>query len=314
MARVWPYAALAACIIFAFSPYSSPAIALVVGMGLSLAFGNPMAKEASKVSKTLLQLSVVLIGFKMQLMPVLLAGGQGLIFAFVTIVATFAVAVAVSRWLAVTRGVSVLVASGTAICGGSAIAAVGATLRSKSEDMAVSIGTIFLLNSAALLAFPPLGHLLGLNGEQFGIWAGIAIHDVSSVAGAAKAFGNGALETAMPVKLSRALWIAPMALVVGRMAMFRDDAGEGKSALVIPWFIFAFVAASALATFVPLGTWGEAAQNVGVAGFTVTLFLIGSTISREALLKVGWRPIALGMILWVFISGASLAYILLGGR
>lgn len=311
MKTYWPYFAFALAVVYAASPWASAGVALAFGIALALLLGNPLAKLSSKVSKTLLQASVVLLGFKFDLLPVLKVGGQGFAFALATILATFGLGWLVGRWLKVSSEIGVLVSSGTAICGGSAIAAVSATLSSKDEDVAVSIGTVFLLNAIALFVFPPLGHALGLDGHGFGIWAGIAIHDISSVAGSAAAFGQGALDVAMPVKLSRALWIAPMAMAVGYLWSRRGlGEGEERNPAKFPWFILLFVAAAGARTLLPgIDSYSGQIGALAVGGFTVTLFLIGMGISREALRKVGWRPLAMGVVLWAFVSLATLAFL-----
>ncbi|MBX3117885.1 MAG: putative sulfate exporter family transporter [Fimbriimonadaceae bacterium] len=309
MKTYWPYAVFTLAIAYAVSPWASAGIALAAGIAIALCFGNPLAKASGKLSKTLLQASVVFLGFKFDLMPVLQVGAQGFIFALITILATFGLGWLIGKWLKVPQEIGILVSSGTAICGGSAIAAVSSTLSSKDEDVAVSIGTVFLLNAIALFIFPPLGHLLALDGHAFGIWSGIAIHDISSVAGSAAAYGQNALEIAMPVKLSRALWIAPMAIAIGYIWSRSRSDQEGQSGgFKFPWFILMFVAASGLRSLVPaLQSYTKPVELIAVAGFTLTLFLIGGGISREALKKVGWRPLAMGIALWAFISLTTLA-------
>lgn len=314
MKAYWPYAVFGFAIAYAVSPWASPGISLAAGILLALAFGNPLSKQSGKLSKTLLQISVVLLGFKFSLMPVLKVGGQGFVFALATILSTFAIGWLLGKWLKVPQSIGILISSGTAICGGSAIAAVSATLDSKDEDVAVSIGTVFLLNAVALFIFPPLGHLLSLDAHAFGIWSGIAIHDISSVAGSATAFGQNALDIAMPVKLSRALWIAPMALAVGYFWSKRSESEEsGKNSIKFPWFILFFICAAAARSLVPgIQDYGDQIAKIAGVGFAVTLFLIGAGISRSALKKVGWRPLAMGIGLWAFISLATLAYVKLG--
>ncbi len=310
MKAYWPYAVFAIAIAYAFSPWASPGIALAAGIALALAFGNPLSKASGKLSKTLLQISVVLLGFKFDLRPVLEVGAQGFIFALITILSTFGIGWLLGKALKVPQAIGILISSGTAICGGSAIAAVSATISSKDEDVAVSIGTIFLLNAIALFIFPPIGHLLHLDSHAFGIWSGIAIHDISSVAGSAAAFGQNALEVAMPVKLSRALWIAPMALAIGYIwsRNATPDAEGKKPTIKFPWFILFFIAAAGLRSQIPAAqAYAKHIEFAAMAGFTVTLFLIGAGISRNALKKVGWRPLALGIALWAFISLTTLA-------
>lgn len=294
-----------------FFPSTSPAAALLEGTFCALVFGNPYAAKTRKYSKYLLQISVVLLGFSFDLGPVLTAGAQGATLSAVTIVTTFAAGWFLSRKiLKVDPLVASLVCAGTAICGGSAIAALGATLGAKDEDIGISAAVIFLLNAVALFAFPWLGHAMGMRPEAFGTWAGLAIHDVASVAGAAEAFGGGAIDTAIPVKLSRVLWIVPICAVAAwwRSRQAKASGGPRVSPLsAFPWFIVLFAVASGLRTlwpegreyFVPLG-------QLAKVGFKVTLFLIGTGFSQAALKRVGVRALGLAGILWILASLLSL--------
>jgi uncharacterized integral membrane protein (TIGR00698 family) len=204
-----------------------------------------------------------------------------------------------------------LISSGTAICGGSAIAAVAPAINADSEETSVSLGTIFILNSIALFVFPLIGHSLNLTENQFGIWAAIAIHDTSSVVGASAKYGNEALQIATTVKLARALWIAPIALVFAYL--YRSKDGENKSKVAIPWFIFLFLLATVFRTYAPsaiIPSLFDSLVNLAKTGLTVTLFLIGASLSRETLKKVGIRPMLQGIILWFVISIAALLAVL----
>lgn len=297
-----------------FFPSISPAAALLDGTIFALIFGNPYAAKTRKYSKYLLQVSVVLLGFSFDLGPVLTTGAQGAALSAITIVTTFCVGWFLSRKiLKVDPLVASLVCAGTAICGGSAIAALGATLGAKDEDIGISAAVIFLLNALALLIFPPLGHSMGLAPHAFGTWAGLAIHDVASVAGAAEAFGGGAIDTAIPVKLSRVLWIVPICAVAAwwRSRQSKASGGPRVSPLsAFPWFIVLFAVASGLRTlwpegreyFVPLG-------QIAKVGFKVTLFLIGTGFSQAALKRVGVRALGLAGILWILASLLSLGAI-----
>jgi uncharacterized integral membrane protein (TIGR00698 family) len=282
----------------------APGIALGIGLGIALAVGNPWPKQTAKLSKTLLQICVVLLGFGMDLGTVLDAGRKGFLLALVTIAATLALGAAVGRILGVDRTTSALVSVGTAICGGSAIAAVGSVIGAAPAEMAVAIGTIFVLNAIALYLFPVLGHLIGLDPSQFGLWAGVAIHDVSSVVGAATAYDPAALPIATAVKLSRALWIAPLTLIAARvLPSARPDAPSPP----LPWFIGAFLVASACRSLVPaLAVVAPAIGLVAKAGLALVLFLIGTSLSLSSLRAVGWRPLAQGVTLWLFVSAAAL--------
>ncbi len=309
---------------FSLTPYATPGIALAVGTGLALTSSNPFPALSRKLAKNLLQLSIILLGFSMNLVTALAAGRDGLLFAAATILATFALAHFLARRLRIAPKTSTLIAAGSAICGGSAIAAVGAVIDAAESDMSVAMATIFLLNAAALYLFPPLGHALGLSQVQFGTWAGIAIHDVSSVVGAASRFGLPALQTATAVKLSRALWIVPVALVAahrfrqpvptGTTASTHDFHAEqpagGKRKLHLPWFIAGFLAASLARTlFPPVAAMAPALTHGATVALTLTLFLIGAGISRSTLRTVGPRPMVQGLLLWIFIATSSLILI-----
>jgi uncharacterized integral membrane protein (TIGR00698 family) len=298
---------------FCLTPWGSPPLALALGAVLALTFENPYPGPARLAAKYLLQVSVVLLGFSMDLRKVLEAGASGMVFAAATITATLVLGWATARWLAVERTTSILIASGTAICGGSAIAAVGSVIGAADAEMSVAIGTVFLLNAAALYLFPVLGHLLHLGQSQFGTWAGVAIHDISSVVGASSVYGLEALQRATAVKLSRALWIVPLSL--GAAVVFRRGRpADGRARVAVPWFIGLFLLASVVRSF----SAGVAAASptialVARAGMTLTLFLIGAGLSRRALAAVGWRPLAQGIILWVAIGGLALLVVMRSG-
>jgi uncharacterized membrane protein YadS len=214
--------------------------------------------------------------------------------------------------LKVEREVSLLVSSGTAICGGSAIAAVGSSIGASSSAMAVSTGAIFVLNAVGLIALPMLGHREGLTDQQFGLLAGISLHDIASVAGAGKAYsgaegGGAAADTAMIVKLTRVIWITPIALAA--RAWFRRYRAEDGAAVnaPFPWFILGFLAASAVRTFVPgVDSHGPQVTLISGHGFQLALFLIGAGLSMKALKAVGWRALVLAWALWVLVGGVSL--------
>ena len=275
--------------------------ALVAGLALALTLGNPFPAESKKVGKPLLQGAVVLLGFSVDLQTVLKAGAQGLGFAVVSILLVFGLGWLLQRLLKVRPTTGLLVTTGTAICGGSAIAAMASVVDADSEDVGVAVGTVFLLNAAALVLFPPLGHALHLSPAQFGVWSGIAVHDVSSVVGAATAYGGGALATATAVKLSRVLYLVPITLVAAALSK-----KEGRKAPV-PWFVGGFLLASAVRSTVPaVAALSPAVKTLATAGFALCLFLIGAGISRKALAAVGWRPLAQGAILWAAISALAL--------
>jgi len=291
----------AALLIFCVTPWASPPIALALGLVLALTLGHPLASRNSKATKLLLQTSVVLLGFGMNLQKVVEAGRTGFVFTVVTIVGTLLLGFLLGRAMNISRTTSHLISSGTAICGGSAIAAVGPVVDATDEEMSVALGTVFILNSLALFIFPMIGHRLGMTQPQFGVWAAIAIHDTSSVVGAAAKYGAEALQIATTVKLTRALWIVPVTLAT---AFFF----KRKSAKVtIPWFILYFVVASVLRTYIaaPAEVWSTLTMLARI-GLTITLFLIGAGLSRKSIAAVGARPLILGILLWIAISSVSL--------
>ena len=285
--------------------YVSPPVALAMGVFTALKVGNPFGRKTGKWTKILLQASVVLLGFGMNLANVLKAGKDGVLFTIATIFGTLILGWLIGKLLKIGDKTSTLISSGTAICGGSAIAAVAPAIDADSEEISVSLATVFILNSVALVTFPFIGHALDLTENQFGIWAAIAIHDTSSVVGASAKYGAESLQIATTVKLARALWIAPIALV---FALFYGKKG-GKTKIAIPWFIFLFLLATVFRSYAP--NWVQPSVfdslvNLAKAGLTVTLFLIGSSLSRETLRKVGLKPFLQGVLLWMAISAVSL--------
>ena len=295
-------------------PQVTPAIALFMGLALALVAGQAYPKFAKKTSKYLLQASVVGLGFGMNLHESLASGKEGMLFTIVSVVVVMVIGFFVGKWLRVDRKTAYLISSGTAICGGSAIAAVAPVVKADDNQMSVSLGTIFVLNAIALFIFPPIGHWLGMTQEQFGEWAAIAIHDTSSVVGAGEAFDRSyfpdaegkALQIATLIKCTRALWIIPLALVT--TLIFK----EKNSKIYIPWFIFLFVLAMIANTYIALPTQ-VTGSIVWLAkkGLTVTLFLIGSGLSVDVLRSVGIKPMIQGILLWIVIALLSLAVILL---
>jgi len=288
----------------------TPPEALTAGMALALLVGNPHARQTAITAKLLLQTSVVVLGFSMDLHSVVRSGMQGFWLAAVTITLTWAVGYALGRWLRIHSVTTALVCAGTAICGGSAIAAMGSVMLAGEAEMSVSLGTVFLLNAVALIVFPPAGHYLGLTQAQFGTWAGVAIHDISSVVGAASTYGHQALQVATAVKLSRALWIMPVTLVAA--LIYRRGAGNTVDApvFVIPWFIGLFLLASLARTLVPaVAVAAPVITAVAERALTLSLFLIGAGLARHTLRSVGLKALVLGVLLWVGISLGSLAVI-----
>lgn len=291
------------------SNWVTPPVALFVGLVYALLCGQAHPKFNKKVSKYLLQYSVVGLGFGMNLQASLASGKEGMEFTIISVIGTMLIGMLLGyKLLKVDRDTSYLISSGTAICGGSAIAAVGPVLKAKDSEMSVALATIFVLNAIALFIFPVLGHLLGLDQQQFGTWAAIAIHDTSSVVGAGAAYGEEALKVATTIKLTRALWIIPLALVTS--FIFK---GNGKK-ISIPWFILYFIVAILLNTYVLDGVpaFGHAVSDLARKGLIITMFFIGASLSRDVLKQVGLKPLVQGVLLWIVISVSSLAYILWG--
>jgi uncharacterized integral membrane protein (TIGR00698 family) len=289
------------CLLACVLPGVTPPIALFLGLIIAQFVGHPYQQHNKKITTLLLQYSIIGLGFGMNLQKALLAGSEGFIFTVVSIFGTLLLGTGIGYWLRIDKKTSHLISSGTAICGGSAIAAVGPVINAEEQQMSVSLGIVFILNAIALFVFPYIGHILELTQHQFGIWAAIAIHDTSSVVGAASAYGAEALETATTVKLARALWIIPLAL--GTAVFFKN----GKQKIKIPYFIGGFILAMAINTYVP-ATHFIAPTVVAIAkkGMTVTLFLIGAGLSKKAIKSVGIKPFIQGVVLWVVISVAAL--------
>ena len=284
----------------------SPAVALALGLLYGLSFVHPYQADSRNLSKFLLQASVVGLGFGMNLHEVLRVGRSGFVYTAASISFALIFGLLLGRLLCVNKTASILISTGTAICGGSAIAAVGPIVEASDEEMAVSLGTIFILNSIALLIFPPLGWLLHLTQTQFGLWAALAIHDTSSVVGAAAHYGPAALVVGTTVKLTRALWIVPVAL--GAAILKRS-----KSSIRWPWFILFFCLAAVASTYIPaFANFWRVLSNLGRLGLTATLYLIGTGISRATLRQVGVRPLLQGVILWILVGVTSLWLIFAG--
>jgi len=305
---MWRQALFILLIIFILTPYGSPPLALALGLAMALTVGNPFPNLEGKPTRMLLQSSVVLLGFGMNLKSIYEAGKDGIVLTIATIFGTLALGYLIGRLLKVRGRISALISTGTAICGGSAIAAAAPGIEAEPEEISISLGTVFVLNAIALFLFPVIGHGLGMTQHQFGIWSAIAIHDTSSVVGAATAYGSEALATATTVKLARALWIAPVALLL--MLLYRRRYPNAKAKIAIPWFILLFLLAVVARTYAPL--WVEPSifdslVNLAKAGMTVTLFLVGSSLSLESVKTTRWRPLFQGAILWIIVSIVSLA-------
>ena len=290
-------------------PFVSTGAGLLLGLVLALAFGNPYLARTRDLTRTLLALSVVGLGAGMDLRVVARVGAHGLVYTVAGIALALALGALFTRLFAVGRNVGTLISVGTAICGGSAIAAVVPVLRPREHETSVALGTVFLLNAVALFAFPAIGHALGLGDAQFGLWSALAIHDTSSVVGAAVSWGGKAVEIATTVKLARALWIVPLTLAVAfwhRRTSGEDARGKPRR----PWFIAGFVAAAARATYVP-GLRDACHLTAAIArqALVVTLFLIGASLTRSSIAAVGTRPLLLGVALWIAVASLSLGAI-----
>jgi uncharacterized integral membrane protein (TIGR00698 family) len=287
-------------LLLSLSGYVSPPVALTAGILFGLSFTHPYISESRGIARILLQGSVVALGFGMNLHEVLKAGRSGFLYTALGISFALLTGLALGKMLQVRGNSSFLISSGTAICGGSAIAAIAPIVEADEHEMAMSLGTVFILNSVALLIFPPIGNALHLSQTQFGLWAALAIHDTSSVVGAASKYGAQALVIGTTVKLARALWIVPLALATAAIKHHR-------SRIQFPWFILFFVLAAVLNTYVRMMTHVSSSLfTLGRLGLTATLFLIGSGISRKTLKEVGWRPLLQGVLLWLAVGLTSL--------
>jgi uncharacterized integral membrane protein (TIGR00698 family) len=284
----------------------SPPIALTAGILFGLSFAHPYPRFSREAARFLLQASVVALGFGMNLQEIVKAGRSGFVYTALGICFALIVGVGIGKVLQIRGNASLLITAGTAICGGSAIAAIGPIVHADEEEMALSLGTVFILNSAALLTFPLIGWTLHLGQAQFGLWAALAIHDTSSVVGAAAKYGAAALVVGTTVKLARALWIVPLALGIAGVR-------HSKADVKLPWFIVFFCLAAVANTYVPaISAFGRYLYSAGRLGLTATLFLIGTGISPATLKQVGWRPLLQGVLLWIIVAATSLYLIRAG--
>jgi uncharacterized integral membrane protein (TIGR00698 family) len=287
-------------LIISASGFVSPPIALTVGIIFGLSVAHPLPADSKDLSRFLLQASVVALGFGMDLHEVIKAGRSGFVYTALGISFALLVGLGLGKLLHVHGNCSFLITTGTAICGGSAIAAVAPIIQADEQEVAVALGTVFILNSVALLIFPLVGAALRLTQQQFGLWAALAIHDTSSVVGAASKYGAAALVVGTTVKLARALWIVPLALVTAAVK-------RSNTKVKLPWFILFFCLAAVVNTYVPESAYfSRIFFTLGRYGLTATLFLIGTSISRAALKEVGWRPLAQAIALWILVALASL--------
>ncbi|ASK32597.1 hypothetical protein CEY12_22025 [Chryseobacterium sp. T16E-39] len=291
--------------IITLTPWVSSPIALALGFLLAISLGNPFEKYLHRYIHLLLQISIVGLGFGLKLNEALEAGKTGLILTVISIVTVMILGYFLGRIFRLEKQLSYLVSVGTAICGGSAIAATSPIIKPSTKQISLALAIVFTLNSIALFVYPAIGHALHLSQEQFGLWCAVGIHDTSSVVGAASKFGDDALKIATTVKLARALWIIPVSIIT--MFIFKNK----ESKIKIPWFIGYFILAILLNTYIPLfDNFSTIITTVSKSGLNLTLFLIGSTLSLQTLKTIGLKPLAMAVILWITISVGSLLYII----
>ena len=292
-------------VVFCVSPFASSPVALALGIAFTIIIGNPYEQKVHKYIHLLLQISIVGLGFGLQLDEAMKAGREGITLTIMSITTVMVLGYFLGKFLKIERPLSYLISVGTAICGGSAIAAVTPIIKPTTKQMSLALAIVFTLNSIALFIYPAIGHLLNMTQEQFGLWCAIGIHDTSSVVGAANKYGDIALKVATTVKLSRALWIIPMSLLT--MVLFKTKGAKIK----IPWFIGYFIIAILLHTYFPIFEgFSHIATTAAKSGLNLTLFFIGSTISIQTLKTISWKPLFLAIVLWVIISVGSLLMIL----
>jgi len=293
-------------VVLCLSPLITPPLALLLGLIIAQFIGHPYLHLNHKATHILLQISVVGLGFGMNINSAVKAGKEGVLFTVISIIGTLLTGLLLGKLLKIEKKISYLISTGTAICGGSAIAAVSPVIKAGEKQISVALGTVFILNSIALFLFPVIGHILNLSQSQFGLWCAIAIHDTSSVVGAANKYGPQALEVATTVKLARTLWIIPVAFL--STLIFKNRGGKVR----IPYFIGLFVVAMIVNTYVPfVRHYSHYFTGLAKAGLTLTLFLIGCGLSGKVLRSVGLRPLLQGMVLWIAISVAALLMVLL---
>lgn len=298
----WAYVMIA---VFCMSPWSNSPLSLLLGFVFALLMANPFAQFTHRYIHLLLQISIVGLGFGLNIEQALAAGKSGFLLTVFSISTVLVAGYALGRLLKIEQPLAYLISVGTAICGGSAIAAVSPIIKAKSNQISLALAIIFTLNSIALFAFPVIGHALHLSQQQFGLWAAVGIHDTSSVVGAANRYGGEALKIATTVKLARALWIIPVSLLT--MFIFKNESSKVK----IPWFIVFFIGAIGLNTFIPtLSVVTPYILTISKAGLNLTLFLIGTTLTISVLRTISVKPLLLAVALWITVSAGSLLYII----
>lgn len=308
MRMLWRRALFLACAGLMLVPGMSPAVALALGAVLALTVGNPFPALSARGAPLLLKASVVGLGFGMSLDMLVQAGGLGILYTVVVVIGTLALGLWLGRLLRVPPETSLLIASGTSICGGSAIAAVGSAVGARGESMTVALATVFILNAVALYLFPATAALLGLSEAQFGVWAAVAIHDTSSVVGAAALYGTTALTVATVIKLARTLWIVPLTLTAAYASRRNGRHPRGAVLGGMPWFVVVFLLAVVIRTLSPAPAipWLDGLAAAARVGLVLTLFLIGAGLTRATLRQVGGRPFVQGLILWAIAAALSL--------
>jgi uncharacterized integral membrane protein (TIGR00698 family) len=311
--KIWKICFLGLALMMLF-PFASSGTALLFGLIFALLFGNPWLSESKKLTPKLLAYSVVGLGATMDLYVVKQVGLQGVGYTLIGITGTLLLGTLLGRICKLTRDTALLISVGTAICGGSAIAAVAPVVRAKAQDISLALITVFLLNAVAIMIFPWLGHHFNLSETQFGLWSALAIHDTSSVVGSAMQYGATALEVATTVKLTRALWIIPVTLAIAWWRSKDTTDAEGtKDKLKKPWFILGFLLVASLVTFIPaLRPYGVYVSQTARRLLVLTLFLIGANVPKDVLKTVGLRPLVLGISLWFVVGGGTLFFIRLG--
>ncbi|KPE52309.1 YeiH family protein [Chryseobacterium indologenes] len=291
--------------VLCLTPWISSPIALTAGFVVAVLIGNPFEKHLHQYIHLLLQVSIVGLGFGLRLDEALQAGKSGFLLTVMSIITVMVLGYVLGRVFKLEKKLSYLISAGTAICGGSAIAAVSPIIKPDTKEISLGLAIVFTLNSVALFIYPAIGHLLHLSQEQFGLWCAIGIHDTSSVVGAAGKYGYEALKTATTVKLARALWIIPVSAIT--MLIFKNK----KSGVKVPWFIGWFILAILLNTYLPVfGHISSTVTSLARSGLNLTLFFIGSTLSVQVLKTIGMKPLAMAVILWIVISVGSLLYIM----
>ncbi|CAN5672875.1 putative sulfate exporter family transporter [soil metagenome] len=299
--------------LLSLTPWISSGVSLLMGIVAAVVFGNAYSERTKWLTQMLLPISVMGLGAGMNLAVIGQVGVQGIGYTVTGILFASFVGLGLGAILKTTKDVSLLITMGTAICGGSAIAAIAPVIKAKNQEVSVALGTIFILNAAALFVFPWIGHHLSLSESQFGLWSALAIHDTSSVVGATMQYGPHAVEVGTTVKLARALWIVPVAVIIGAMRSRRKDGAAVQGKAKRPWFILGFILAAALVTWIPeLQTAGHIVEMIAKRLMVLTLFLIGTSLTRATIQSVGVKPFAQGFVLWVIVASASLSVVYFG--